>query len=969
MKTNRSEEFIETPSRLAALLKSRLLSWADAEKIRPHEDKFLLVLTLIIGAIVGLVIVGFILLTENLASRMYPPGGAGWRRVSIPVLGSLFAGWLLQRYFPGARGSGIPQSKAALFLHDGHISFRTTAGKFACSSISLASGIALGREGPSVHVGAGIASVLGRKLGLSPSRVKALFPVGAAAALAAAFNTPIAAVLFSLEEVMGDMHARVLGSIVLSSATSWIVLHLLLGDEPLFHVPAYQLVHPAEILIYALLGIIGGLVSVLFVKLLLRLRQYFLALPRWSGWFQPVAGGLLVGLLGWFVPEVLGVGYGQVSRALNGQLTLSVMVLLVVLKLFATTTCYASGNAGGIFGPSLFIGAMLGGAVGSIAHFLFPDYTGSVGAYALVGMGTAFAGIIRVPLTSVIMIFEITRDYSIIVPLMISNLLSYFISSRLQRQPIYEALQHQEGIHLPSFVRQREGLLLTTEAVRRPTKILSSNDTPVQVVPSLDREHNAWPVVGRDGLLGMISRAQLEQAMLAGRGEMALSELFPSSSEQLPLTAENFPHVHEDHPLDTVLRRMAETGLNVLPVVSRSSLRDLKGIVSVRDILDAYGLGDQPRRSTRPSANETSSPAVLLAGISAALIGLFVLTGFFIFFYRVERQATAVEAFKNGHAFAEQGRYEDAIEQYRTALSISHSPDHRIALAMALVKTDRINEAAVYLRELIQEQPNNAIVNLGLARIAAREKRFQEAVTDYHRAVYGHWPNKSEENPTKARLELVGIFRTIGAERQAVTELLALAADAGDNVALKKQVGHALLELNAAKESEYLFREVLREARRDGEANAGLGEAEFAQLDYVSAQEAFRNALRWKPNDEAVQKRLELCGQIVSLDPTGRRLSPAERYRRSQALLERVLKAFESCTATSSELTFPDAVRTQLEGARKALGKRPRERSYREEAEAATVAAGELWKAHENLCGSAGDGDEALVRVLARLSP
>src|SRR5256885_9290317 len=166
-----------------------------------HEDKLLLVLTLIIGAVVGLVVVAFILLTENLGSRMYPAGSAAWRRVLVPVAGALGTGFLLFKYFPNARGSGIPQTKAALFLRDGYISFRTVLGKFGLCSVSLASGIALGREGPSVHVGAGIASVLGRRLGLSASSVKALVPVGASAALAAAFNTPISAVLFSLEEV------------------------------------------------------------------------------------------------------------------------------------------------------------------------------------------------------------------------------------------------------------------------------------------------------------------------------------------------------------------------------------------------------------------------------------------------------------------------------------------------------------------------------------------------------------------------------------------------------------------------------------------------------------------------------------------------------------------------------------------------------------------------------------------------
>jgi len=243
------------------------------------SDRTLILLSILIGVVVCLTTVAFMLVTGRLAARMYPPESAAWRRLVIPVRGSLVSGYLLFRY-PNARGSGIPQTKFAIFLRSGYIPFRTVLGKLTCCSISLASGIALGREGPSVQIGGGIASVIGRRFGLSAANVKALVPVGCSAALAAAFNTPIAAVLSSLEEILGDMHAPVLGSVVLSSATSWMVLHLLLGDEPLFHPPAYKLVHPMEIGIYAMLGIVGGLGSVCFVKLLLNIRLWFRKLPK-----------------------------------------------------------------------------------------------------------------------------------------------------------------------------------------------------------------------------------------------------------------------------------------------------------------------------------------------------------------------------------------------------------------------------------------------------------------------------------------------------------------------------------------------------------------------------------------------------------------------------------------------------------------------------------------------------------------
>src|SRR5277367_4259626 len=305
-------------------------SWPRKKKFTPaeREKRISIALSFVVGALVGLVVVAFILLTGRLAARMYPAGSPAWRRVVTPFLGALVSGALLYRYFPDARGSGIPQTKFAIFIYNGFISLKTVLGKFLCCSISLASGIALGREGPSVQIGAGVTSVLARKFGLSDAQVKSLVPAGAAAALAAAFNTPIAAVLFSLEEILGDLHAPVIGSIVISSATSWMVLHLILGDEPLFHVPAYQLVSPVEFAIYAVLGLAGGLGSVCFVKLLLNLRVWFKKLPKWSVWLQPAVGGLAVGLMALFAPEVLGVGYDYVERVLGGDLALKTLIML-----------------------------------------------------------------------------------------------------------------------------------------------------------------------------------------------------------------------------------------------------------------------------------------------------------------------------------------------------------------------------------------------------------------------------------------------------------------------------------------------------------------------------------------------------------------------------------------------------------------------------------------------------------------
>jgi chloride channel protein, CIC family len=559
--------------------KTSLLS--HVEQLRQSENKVFLVLAVVIGALTGLTVVAFIVVTERFGMRLYPVGSAPWRRLLFPVAGSVAIGYLLYRYFPDARGSGVPQTKAALFARDGYISLRTVLGKFFCTSATLASGIPLGREGPSVQVGAGIGSVLGRLLGLRPEQVKKLIPVGAAAAVAAAFNTPLAAVLFSLEEIMGDLHAPVMGAVVLASATAWMVLRIFLGNHPLFNVPQYQLVSPAEFGVYAVLGIAGGVVSAAFTRLLLAMRARFLRLPRNTVWIQPLAGGLLVGLMGWFVPQVLGVGYGYVGQALNGNMAFKLMLLLIILKLFAVTASYASGNAGGIFGPALFIGAMVGGTVGTVAHHLFPAHTATAGAYALVGMGAVFAGIVRAPMTSVLMIFEMTQDYAVIVPLMIANMISLFVASRLQHEPIYEALAVQDGIHLPSGKGQRQGQRRVAKVLQPAGRLLDADLTVEEALAELQSsQFRTSLVTDPSGVIGVINLEQLEQQLAESTGKKLGDLMNPLS----------FPHVHLDQGLDLALERMGTNRIEILPVVSRANVHKLEGIVTLQDVLDAYGV-------------------------------------------------------------------------------------------------------------------------------------------------------------------------------------------------------------------------------------------------------------------------------------------------------------------------------------------------------------------------------------------
>lgn len=940
------------PPTASARWLARLRDRPAIERIRRHEDSLLLVVTLLTGALVGLVVVGFIVVTERLGARLYPSDAAPWRRLVTPTIGALVSGLLLARYFPDARGSGIPQTKVALFLHEGYITFRTVFGKFLCSSISLASGIALGREGPTVHVGAGIASVVGRRLGLGPRRVQALIPIGTSAAVAAAFNTPIAGVLFTLEEILGDLHARVIGSVVISAATSWAILHLMLGDEPLFHVPAYQLVHPVELPLYAVLGVAGGLVSVAFVKLLLRLRAGFLALPPATRPWQPLVGGLTVGLLGWFVPEVLGVGYAHVGQALNGKLLFGGMALLLLLKAFATATCYASGNAGGIFGPSLFLGAMLGGTIGTLANSLFPDVTGSPGAYALVGMGAAFAGIVRAPLTSVIMIFEITRDYSIIVPVMIANLLSFFISQRLQPRPIYEALLHQDHVRLPLSRVALEGVTVA-QAMRSPSRTLSAEERIAEHLELADRQDDdgPWPVVEGDRFLGMITRTGLRDAEQNGEGAATLRELVGGA---LVGDGALLPYVHMDEPVEVALRRMGAAGVAVLPVVSRADVRQLVGVVALADLPAAYGRSPQEGQADATQA-EAIPAKRLLTAVVLGVLGLFLLGGFLTRQYYMARSERAARFSKSGLALLEQTRFSEAAEQLRAALSLTRSESDRLALGLALAGADRPAEARVYLGQVLEQDADNGPANLALARVESRAGNLEAAAAAYRRAVDGT-PAAGDE----AAFELAALLEKTGQARQGIGELLRLAGRSTEPATLIR-VSRRLLQLGAPQEAAEILRDVLRSVPADAAAHALLGEAELASGNYRSALSAFLEAVRRDPAQESYRDRATLVERVLALDPNARGLRSADRYARTRLLLGDVLSSLEACAPEP----YPPAGLALAERAREVLASKRRPRSLSEAAEANLQLAEELWSEHRAACTQ--PPEESLRRVFARL--
>ncbi len=547
-----------------------------AQRLRLRENQLFLTLAILVGVIAGLMAVLFTLSIDWASQLFFGAAPSLPRLVLVPALVSVVTGILLVKVFPGVRGSGVPQTEAAYRLSGGVIPPRVPIGKFITGVLCIGCGHSIGREGPSVQIGGGIASVIGRWMRLPPSRVRSLVPVGAAAALAAAFNTPLAAVLFSLEEIIGDMNAGLLGSTVVASVAAAVVERSLLGNQPLFHVPAYRLVHPAELGVYAVLGVIGGILSLAFCKGLLRLRAFFLQMPERTRIYQPAMGGLAIGLILLVAPEVRGVGYEHVDQVLNGGVLIQTMVLLTVMKLVATVVSYASGNAGGIFAPTLYIGAMAGGAVGMLVHQFAPFPTASPGAYALVGMGTLFAGIIRAPMTSVFMVFEITQDYQIVVPLMVANLLAFAISRRYQPTPVYHALLEQDHVHLPGpttvtpvkRIRAREVMSRDVRFVAPETEIAQAWQHVT------DRDEPALFVGTRERLLGIVSADRLKQAIASDRGSEPIGSV----------VVDGWRHVHADHPLETVLERFQDD-LGLLPVVSRIDDRRVDGVITLDAIV------------------------------------------------------------------------------------------------------------------------------------------------------------------------------------------------------------------------------------------------------------------------------------------------------------------------------------------------------------------------------------------------
>jgi len=556
-------------------------SYVPARRSAFREERFFLLLSIFIGILSGVLVVCFRVLIEWSSLKLLGPIPSGVRLLIVPTVAGLIIAGLVIWFFPNVRGSGVNQTKAALYIYNGFIPFKTAVGKFITAAVAIGSGQSLGPEDPSLQIGATLASALGRRLRLSREKLRLLAPVGAAAGLAAAFNAPISAVLFVIEEVIGRWSAGILGAVVLSAVSSVVVTRWFLGSSPLFRIPPVELIRPAELVAYAILGVIGGIASIIFAKGIAILRPKLKAAPAWTQYFQPAIAGLLIGLMGYLgAPQVMGAGYNIIDRAMHDQFTWEFLGVLVGLKILATTLSFVSGTPGGMFAPTLFIGAMLGGAIGGAEHVLFPHLTGTVATYALVGMGVMFAGFLRAPMTAVFMVLEVSGNYSIIVPVILASTISYLLSRTFQPVPIFDLLSRQDGLELPSMEEEREASVIRVEdAMRKPPALVIEVSESVESALRVaePRPETAFLVHIGDNTWTSVTKEWLKEANKDGKGQAHLSSVLPMGAT---------PPVYPDNQLHSALPYLYEWPL--VAVAHRAAPDRLEGVLALKDALRAY---------------------------------------------------------------------------------------------------------------------------------------------------------------------------------------------------------------------------------------------------------------------------------------------------------------------------------------------------------------------------------------------
>ena len=593
------------------------LSWL-LDRYQPPEPAVLLLTALVVGIGAGLGAVGFRWLIDAVTWLFFTwlpavSGGLGPVHILVvPALGGVVVGVLTYRYAREAKGHGVPEVMEAVALRGGRIRPVVVIVKALASSVCIGSGGSVGREGPIVQIGSALGSTLGQMLRLSDDRVRGLVACGAAGGIAATFNAPIAGSMFALEIILGEVGVGNFAPVVLASVTANVIAGLVFGDTRAFAVPAYSISSLWEFGLYGALSVVAAAVAVLYTRLLYRMEDWFAELRRLPEWLLPCAGGLALGTLAVLyalvpglgyegIPHVYGVGYEVIEGGLLGELSLGLMMALVALKLIATALTLGSGGSGGVFAPGLFIGAMLGGSLGVVAGQLFPGVAAPPGAYALVGMAAVFAGASQAPITAIIILFEMTGDYRIILPLMLTVVVTTFLSRHwLGGESIYTVKLTRRGVRLAAgrAVDVMDSVRVE-EAMTRDVQTVPSDLTLAELAERFRAaQHRGFPVVeDASRLVGIVTVQDLKRALEAH---------MPTDTPVRDIATTDLLVAYPDETMAVALERLSVRGVGRLPVVSREDPRRLLGSVRREDIVRAYNLAlarrqrSAERRANRP---------------------------------------------------------------------------------------------------------------------------------------------------------------------------------------------------------------------------------------------------------------------------------------------------------------------------------------------------------------------------------
>lgn len=564
------------------------------DRRRLPESAAIFMTALLVGVGAGLGAVVFRRLIDFFQDSFYGglagllDGISPYHLLIIPALGGLIFGPLIYKFAREAKGHGVPEVMEAVALKGGRIRPRVALVKSLSSALCIATGGSVGREGPIAQIGSAIGSTVGQMFHLSDERIKNLVACGAAGGIAATFNAPIAGAIFALEVILGQLHAVYFGAVVISAVTADVIAHFFEGDLRAFSVPEYALTSFWELPLYVALGILAAAAAVAFT------RTLYLSEDLWDRidfpeYFKPVLGGLVLGLVGILSPKIngfpriFGVGYDSIDQALFSDLALQLSLGLFLLKILATVITLGSGGSGGIFAPSLFMGAMLGEAFGAVASQLFPGVTAPPGAYALVGMSAFFTGAAHAPVTSILILFEMTGNYQIILPLMLATVTSTLISKALSPESIYTLKLTRRGIHL------QEGkdidvmqTISVGEAMSTDMDVVSCSLSLDELAREFERSHHhGFPVVDEEGsLAGIVTIQDLDRALESGAGDdLTVLDI---------ATCQNLVTAYDDDPMWTALRSLGVRDVGRLPVVKRGAERELVGVVRRKDIIQAY---------------------------------------------------------------------------------------------------------------------------------------------------------------------------------------------------------------------------------------------------------------------------------------------------------------------------------------------------------------------------------------------